>query len=124
MPEVDFDRHRVVSNRFARRIELEGIEILHDGPSTASLTELPEAEFGRAKVRRNPYARRIEAGGITLQIGRGRPRRDAEVGPTVTRSVRLPPSVWAKLEKRALTEGVAVHALLRRAILDLVKRVA
>jgi hypothetical protein len=123
-PELDFSKYRVRRNRFARRIAAEGIEIVHDAPSRASLADIPEADFTRLKVRRNPYARRIEATGVTLQVGKGRPRRGKEVGPTVLKSVRLPPSVWAKLEKRARSQGVAVHALLRQAILDLLERVA
>ncbi len=124
VPEIDFSRYRVRRNRFAKRIAAEGIEIVHDAPSRASLEEMPEADFTKLKVRPNPYARRIEATGLSLQVGRGRPRRGREVGPTVLRSVRLPPSVWAKLERRARAEGVAVHALLRQAILELLERVA
>ena len=116
MPEIDFSRFRIRKNRFAKRIAREGIEVLHEGPSARSLREMPELDLNRAKVRRNPYAHRIRAGGITLQVGRGRPTRDQEVGPTVTRSIRLPPRLWAQLEKRARAEGIAVHALLRRAI--------
>jgi len=124
VPEIDFSKYRVKRNRFAKRIAAEGIEIVHDGPSRASLEEMPEADFTKLKVRRSPYARRIEATGMSLQVGRGRPRRGEEIGPTVLKSVRLPPSVWAKLERRARSEGVAVHALVRQAILALLKRVA
>ena len=119
LPEIDFSRYRIRRNRFANRIRREGIELLHEEPSRGSLREMPEPDLTRASVRRNPYAERIRAAGITLQVGRGRPRRQHEVGPTVTRSVRLPPRVWADLEKRARAEGVAVHALLRRAIAQL-----
>ncbi len=124
MPELDFAEYRVSKNRFARRMAREGAVVLHQPPTRTSLKELPEPDFERAAIRRNPYAQRIAAGGIELQVGRGRPRRDAEVGPTVTRSVRLPPKVWAALEKRARAEGVAVHALIRRALLQLIDDVA
>ena len=33
------------------------------------------------------------------------------------KSVRLPPAIWKELEKQARAEGVAVHALVRKAIL-------
>ena len=124
VPEIDFSRYRLRRNRFAKRIAREGVEIAHDAPSEASLKEMPEADFSKLKTRRNRYAKRIEAGGMTLQVGRGRPRRGHEVGPSVLKSVRLPPSVWAKLQAHARAEGLAVHALLRRAILDLLKRIA
>lgn len=124
MPEIEFSRFRVRKNRFAKRIAAQGIEVMHEGPSRSSLKAIPEADFSRQKVRRNPYAKRIAATGIVLQVGRGRPERGGEVGPTVTKSVRLPPALWVELEKRARAEGVAVHALIRHAIVDLIRRVA
>ena len=85
---------------------------------------MPEANFATARTRRSPYAKRVESGGIELQISRGRPPRGEEVGATVPKSIRLPPAVWTLLEERARAEGVAVHALIRRAILDLLKGAA
>jgi len=119
LPEIDFDRYRIRRNGYAKRIAREGIDVAHDGPSRSSLRAMPEARFAGAEPRRNPYATRIAAGGITLQVGKGRPTRAAEVGPTLPRSVRLPPAVWRELERRARLEGVAVHALVRRAVLEL-----
>lgn len=124
LPEVDLRRYRVKRNRFAARIAREGAVVVHDGPSPSSLEAIPPLDLASARVRPNPYAARIEKTGVVLQVGRGRPRRGAETGPTVTKSVRLPPAVWAKLEKRARAEGIAVHALLRRALLELAERVA
>ena len=103
--EIDFSRYRLRPTRFAKRINAEGIELVHDEPSRASLKEIPEADFGRLQVRRNPYSQKIEAAGMTVQTYRGRPPRGKEVGPTVLKSVRLPPSVWAQLEKRARARG-------------------
>ena len=123
MPEVDLRRYRVKRNRFAARIAREGVVVAHEGPSRASLDAIPEADLAGARVRKNPYAARIQKAGIVLQVGRGRPRREDETGPTVTKSVRLPPTVWAKLEERARAEGIALHALLRRALLELAERV-
>jgi hypothetical protein len=122
--EVDISKFKLKRNRYAKRIAAEGILVVHDGPSTASLREMPEYEFGAVKVRRSPYARRIEKGGIELQVSRGRPPRGEELGSTVVKSVRLPPAVWERLEELARAQGVAVHALVRRAILDLLKGAA
>ena len=122
--EVNFGAYRLKQNRFAKRVKKEGILLVRDAPSPASLKAMPEADFGRVKVRRSNYAERIKAGGLTLQVGRGRPRGGAETGPTVLKSVRLPPAIWQELEKRARAEGVAVHALVRKAILALLRRAA
>jgi hypothetical protein len=92
LPEVDFERGRVRRNRCAKRVARDGIHVIHRGPSPASLHAMPEVDLGRARARANRYARRIAAHGLTLQVGRGRPSRAAEVGPTVPRSVRLPPA--------------------------------
>ena len=116
--------NQLKQNRFAKRVKKEGILLVHDSPSLASLKAIPEADFGRVIVRRSNYAERIKAGGLTLQVGRGRPRSGAETGPTVLKSVRLPPAIWKELEKRARAEGVAVHALVRKAILALLRRAA
>ena len=122
--EVDLSAYQVKANRFAKRVKKEGILLVHDGPSAASLKAIPEADFARVKVRRSNYAERIKADGFTFHVGRGRPRAGAETGPTVLKSVRLPPTIWKKLEERARAEGVAVHALVRKAILALLRRVA
>jgi hypothetical protein len=89
-------------------------------PSRASLREIPEVDFKTAKVRRNPYAERIAAEGI--HVGRGRPRKGEESGPTIPRSIRFPAPVWRRLEKRAKAEGITLHAALRAAILEWVGR--
>jgi hypothetical protein len=87
------------------------------GPSRASLREMPEVNFDKAKVRRNPYALRIATEGISIHVGRGRPRKGTETGPTVPRSVRFPARVWRHLEKRAKAEGIPLHAALRAAVM-------
>ncbi|HXK18554.1 MAG TPA: hypothetical protein VNG33_12160 [Polyangiaceae bacterium] len=121
---INFGDYQLKQNRFAKRVKKEGILLVHDSPSPASLKAVPEADFGRVRVRRSNYAERIKTGGLTLQVGRGRPRGGAETGPTVLKSVRLPPSIWKELEKRARAEGVAVHALVRKAILALLRSAA
>jgi hypothetical protein len=90
-------------------------------PSRASLREMPEVDLGKAQVRPNPYARRILAEGFTIQVGRGRPKKGAETGPSIPRSVRFPASVWRHLEKRARAEGVPLHAALRAAVVAWLK---
>ena len=93
-------------------------------PSKASLREMPEIDFSKVQVRSNPYAKRISAEGVTVQIGRGRPRRMFEVGGTIPRSVRFSPAIWALLEKRAKEKGLSLHAALREAILAWTNRAA
>ncbi len=51
-----------------------------------------------------------------MREGRGRPPAGSEVGPTVTRSIRLPATVWAAIEAQAERSGSTVHALLRDAV--------
>jgi hypothetical protein len=89
-------------------------------PSQASLREIPEVDFEHARVRRNPYAARITAEGI--HVGRGRPTKGTETGPTVPRSVRFPAKLWKELEAKAKTQGMSLHSALRAAILDWAKR--
>ena len=93
-------------------------------PSRASLREMPEVNFDKAKVRRNPYALRIAAEGISIHVGRGRPRKGTETGPTVPRSVRFPARVWRHLEKRAKAEGIPLHAALRAAVMAWINKAA
>lgn len=90
-------------------------------PSRASLREMPEIDFTSAKVRRNPYARRIAAEGISFHLGRGRPRKGTETGPTIPRSVRFPAGVWEHLEQCAKAEGMPLHAALRAAVIAWIK---
>ena len=85
-------------------------------PSRSSLREMPEVDFKKAKVRRNPYARRIRAEGISIHVGRGRPSKGNEVGPTVPRSVRFPTIVWEHLERCAKAQGMSLHGALRAAV--------
>jgi hypothetical protein len=85
-------------------------------PSRQSLKSLPEVDFTKVKLRRNPYAARVAAGGI-VHVGRGRPRKGTETGPTKPRSIRFPESVWRVLEARAKAEGLSLHAALRTAVL-------
>jgi hypothetical protein len=93
-------------------------------PSKASLQAMPEVDFSKTKVRTNPYAKRILTEGITVQVGRGRPRKMFETGETIPRSVRFSPAIWALLEERAKEKGLSLHAALREAILSWTRRAA
>lgn len=93
-------------------------------PSKSSLQIMPEVDFSRVQVHPNPYAKRISGEGITVQAGRGRPRKMFENGGTIPRSVRFSPAMWALLEERAREKGLSLHAALREAILDWTRRVA
>jgi hypothetical protein len=94
------------------------------GPSKTSLQEIPEIDFSHARVRRNAYAARIAKEGITVQVGRGRPRRLLEVGGTKPRSVRFPEAVWERIAKQAKRRGLTVHAALRQAVLEWLRHAA
>jgi hypothetical protein len=96
----------------------------HREPSAASLKEIPEVDFTKARVRKNPYAARIAKEGITVQVGKGRPKKLEEVGGTSPRSVRFPDEVWKLIEARAKKKGLSLHAALRKAILDWIERAA
>ena len=93
-------------------------------PSASSLREIPEIDFTRTKVRLNPYAARIAKEGLIVQVGRGRPRKLLEVGPTRPRSVPFPEAVWKQIEMRAKARRISVHAALLEAILAWLKRAA
>ncbi len=73
--------------------------------------------------RRNPYAARVAAEGI-VHVGRGRPKKGTETGPTVPRSVRFPAQLWKLLEAKAKAkaDGLSLHSALRAAILEWAKR--
>ena len=91
------------------------------GPSKASLREIPELDLSKVKLRRNPYAARIAREGMTVQSGRGRPKKVLEVGITYPRSVRFPKPVWDEIEALAKQHGKTVHAVLREAVLTWIK---
>jgi hypothetical protein len=56
-------------------------------------------------VSASSHAARIAKEGITVQIGRGRPKKLKEVGGTSPRSVRFPDEVWKRIEARAKKKG-------------------
>lgn len=117
IPEVDFARYQARPNRFAMRVQKTGIDLVHGEPSPASLAEVPEVDF--TAVRTRGRARRAAKDvTVRLQIGKGRPPRGAEVGPTSVRSIRLPAAVWRSLEKRATRQRMTVHSLLRTAVVN------
>ena len=111
VPETDFARYTIRPNRFALRAREHGIELIHEGPSAASLAEIPEVDLSKTRPRRGAKV-------TYVQIGRGRPPRGDEVGPTTVRSIRLPDAVWRALEARARRDRLSVHALLRTAIIS------
>lgn len=99
---------RSVRNPFYERVRRTGIRLV------ISAEPLPH---GKRKPS-NPYLERIEkAGGVVLRVGRGRPRKGQEVGPTVPKSVRLPAGVWRRLDAQAAREGLTRHAAMRQAVL-------
>jgi hypothetical protein len=77
---------------------------------------MPETDFSRVRMRANKYARQAAAAAANIQYGKGRPRRGTEVGPTPTRSLRLPETIWKALEREAQEKATTVHALLRELV--------
>jgi hypothetical protein len=122
MPEIDFAMYRIRRNPYAVRIAREGLEVAHRGPSAASLKEMPEGDFSRGRARRNKYAAKTMTTVSKVQYGKGRPFKGEEIGPTPSRSLRLPEAVWRDLEKKASERATTVHALLRELVLDYVSR--
>jgi len=122
MPEIDFSAYRIRRNPYAARIAREGFDVVHQGPSAASLKEMPEADFSRSRVRRNKYAARAVAAASKVQYGKGRPVKGEEIGPTPSRSLRLPEAVWKDLEEAARQRSTTVHALLREVVVNYVSR--
>jgi hypothetical protein len=115
---IEFAAFRVRRNPYAARIAREGIQIVHDAPSSTSLAEMPEADFTRSRVSRNRFAAKALETASRVQYGKGRPRKGSEVGPTPARSIRLPEAVWEDLENEAEARATTVHALLREVVLD------
>jgi hypothetical protein len=85
---------------------------------------IPEVDFTKARVRRSPYASRIAKEGIPVQVGRGRPKKLAEVGGISPRSVRFADEVWRVLEARAKKRSLTLHAALREPSLAWIERAA
>lgn len=114
MPEIDFARFQIRRNRFAARVKQEGIELMHEDPTAASLAEIPEVDLSAPARRRRPATAAVPT--VVVQVGRGRPRRGEEVGPTSVRSVRLPATLWRSLEQTAVRSSMTVHSVVRTAI--------
>jgi hypothetical protein len=95
-------------------------------PSKASLREMPERRAD-TETKPNKFAAKIaKAGGLTYEpdgeeprwvpLPQGRPKKTDVTEPSKPRSVRLPDSVWAELQKRARERGIGVHTLLRELV--------
>ena len=54
----------------------------------------------------------------------GRPAKGTPSSTTRTKSVRFPKEVWDALEKQAEKKGITLHAALRKAIVEWLKRAA
>lgn len=63
LPELAFERYSIRPNRFAMRVKDEGIELLHDGPSAASLAAMPEPDLATARPRSSSARPRRGKGG-------------------------------------------------------------
>lgn len=94
----------------------------HVGPSEESLREIPEVDFDRAAVvgRGDEGQRQVLE---YLRARRGRPKKGEERNPAVTRTLRLTEATWKALERRAAQQRTTVHALLREAVEELLRKV-
>ncbi len=101
-----------VGLRLRWRIGREGIELVHEDPSAASVAEMPEVSLSRA--RRNPYATRAAEAVGKLRYGRGRPRAGQEIGPTPPGRSDFPrPSGRRSKPKLALETRPFMHSSAR-----------
>jgi hypothetical protein len=84
-------------------------------PSRASLKAMPVIDFDPARFSANRFAGRMEKP-IVIRVGKGRPEKGSEGGPSTTRSIRFPEREWERLEKYAKEAGLTLHAALRTAV--------
>jgi len=85
------------------------------GPSKESLREMPELSPDARKFKgRGPEA--MANAQAFFAVVRGRPRKGAEAAGSTARSLRLPDSAWAELERRAAELEMPLHKLLRRIV--------
>ena len=81
-------------------------------------SEVSNVHFRAYRLEQNRFAKEDAPPASSL-----RALPEADFAPdTVLKSVRLPSAIWEELEQRALAEGVAVHVLVRKAILGLLRR--
>ncbi len=106
----------------------------HERPSAESRREMPEHDFSKAAKRERGYHyKKIAADGgywagpegslRWYPVGKGgRPKKDSGVEPSSPHSIRLPDSLWKRLDKEAKKVGVTRHALLRKIIVDVLAK--
>jgi hypothetical protein len=95
---------------------------------------MPERS-ANAKTKPNKFAAKIaKDGGLSYQVDgeeprwvplpQGRPRKGAETEPSKPRSLRLPDSIWERLQEHAKARGVGVHTLLRELVAKYLEKAA
>lgn len=92
-------------------------------PSAASLREIPPVDSTNA-VYLGRGAEGLAKALAWSRSKRGRPKKGERAEGTVTRSVRLPKAAWKALEAIAKKSDTTVHALIREAIADELRRAA
>lgn len=125
------------------RAHATGCSLAAGYPSAASLREMPPADFSRGTWKRRSPERvaKMQTAlrkGVTILDGAkrthksyeqvmadaariGRPKRGEAARPTVTRAVRLAPELWSALKAKADKDGVPLNAVVRSAVLKLLK---
>lgn len=103
-------------------------------PSKASLKEMPEVDLSKGRTRRrNPHAKRIEQdGGYFVHVDgakpyfvrtkQGRPEKGALSATSSTKSVRFSEDVWDAVQQSAESKGITLHAALREAVVEWLRK--
>jgi hypothetical protein len=95
---------------------------------------MPEHDFSKAAKRERGYHyKKITADGgywagpegslRWYPVGKGgRPKKDSGVESSSPHSIRLPDSLWERLDKEAKKVGVTRHAFLRKIVVDVLAK--
>jgi hypothetical protein len=94
-----------------------------DEPSAESLREIPPMKPGTYTVFKGPGA--LERALSTARAMRmGRPKKGAKAVGTATKSLRLSKDEWAELERVAEKRRTTLHAIMRDAVLSVLRKSA
>jgi hypothetical protein len=95
-----------------------------------ALKEMPEVDFTKSvPLGRGLYAGKIARDGgyyvqpagepaRFVQTRQGRPKKSEPKATTQTKNVRLPPELWAAIERIANGQGLSLHAAMRQAMIE------
>jgi hypothetical protein len=98
----------MTDNQNKKRSDRPSAEALQTYPATT-----PERRFFKG---RGPEA--MENARAFMDVVRGRPRKGTTATGTSARSLRLPDTAWAELERRAAELELPLHGLLRKLVAE------